>query len=98
MNSISFEDRKTVYLEAIKTYGSEHQLNKFDEELGEFLTELGRMRNGRGDRNKFADELADLTIMLEQMRFIYGLNPEVCRRMDYKVLRLRGRINSLTEE
>ena len=90
---IAYPERKAIYREAIKNYGEENQLNKFVEELGEFLTELGRIRSGRGDKVKFADELADLTIMLEQLRLIFNVNDEVCARMDYKVRRLEGRLS-----
>ena len=50
------------------------------------------MRNGYGHRFNFSDELADLTIMLEQLRMIFGVNDAVCERMDYKILRLQARL------
>ena len=50
------------------------------------------MRNGRGDRELFADELADLTIMLEQLCLIYDVNDLVCEHMDLKAIRLQHRI------
>lgn len=89
MSHVVYESRRNVYRAAVNHFGSEHQLNKFDEELGEFLTEYGRMRNGgRGDRKKLAEELADLTIMLEQLRLIFDINDLVVDYMDMKVLRL----------
>lgn len=92
MNKITYDERKAVYQEAIEKYGINHQLNKFDEELGEFLAEYGRMRNGEGDRDKFAEELGDLSIMLEQMRLVFGVNDLVCEHMDMKINRLRKRL------
>lgn len=93
MNAITYDERKAVYQEAIERYGVNHQLNKFDEELGEFLAEYGRMRNGEGDRDKFAEELGDLSIMLEQMRLIFGVNDLVCEHMDMKIRRLVERLS-----
>lgn len=93
MNAITYDERKAVYQEAIERYGVNHQLNKFDEELGEFLAEYGRMRNGEGDRDKFAEELGDLSIMLEQMRLIFGVNDLVCEHMDMKIRRLMDRLS-----
>lgn len=93
MNNITYEERKATYLEAFRRFGEEHQLNKFDEELGEFLAELGRMRNNEGDRDKFAEELGDLTIMLEQMRLIFNVNALTCSHMDLKILRLQSTMN-----
>lgn len=92
MNKFGYEERKAVYEAALQKWGAEAQVNKFTEELGEFLVELGRMRNGVGDRDAFAEELADLTIMLEQLRLIYGVDEMVCGNMDYKINRLMGRI------
>ena len=92
MNRISYEERRTVYEAALQKWGAEAQINKFTEELGEFLVELGRLRNGPGNRYDFAEELADLTIMLEQLRLIYGVDEMVCYNMDYKIDRLMGRI------
>lgn len=89
---IPYRERQTVCQSAIVKYGAEHQLNKFNEELGEFLAELGRMRNGEGNPEAFADELADLSIMLEQLRLIFGVNDEVWHHTDYKIDRLRRRI------
>ena len=92
MNQIGYEERKQTYAHALFRYGPVHQLNKFDEELGEFLTELGRMRNGDGNKANLAEELADLTIMLEQLRLIFEVNDDVCEWMDKKILRLQQRV------
>ena len=37
-------------------------------------------------------KIADVTIMLEQLRGIYGLNDAVCDHMDAKILRLQSRV------
>lgn len=91
-------ERRRIYCEAIEKYGEEHQCNKFDEELGEFLTEYGRIRNGANNLAAFAEELADLTIMLEQLAMIYGVEDEMAEQMDYKVRRLHGRIMGKGDE
>ena len=93
MNRITFEERKTVYAAALQKYGVDAQVAKFYEELGEFLTEFGRLLGGADNKDSVAEELADLTIMLEQLRQICGVDEEVCEYMDYKIYRLRGRIS-----
>ena len=35
-----------------------------------------------------AEEIADATIVLEQMRLLFNINDKVCEYMDYKVQRL----------
>lgn len=94
MNEIGYEARRAIYGEALQKFGPEHQMNKFDEELGEFLAEWGRMRNGEGDIEKMAEELADLTVMLEQLRLIFNVNEKVCEYMDQKILRLQKRLEN----
>lgn len=89
---ISYRERQFAYRAAIEKYGKQHQCNKFDEELGEFLAEYGRIRNGEGNPAAFAEELADLSIMLEQLRLIFGVHEEVCNQTDYKIQRLLLRI------
>ena len=91
-NKITYEERRAVYQAAIEKYGEKAQLTKAVEELGELIVEICHMRLGRGDREALADELADATIMCEQLRQIFDINDEVCDHMDYKVLRLSQRI------
>ena len=95
-NRIAYEERKAIYEMAIGLFGSEHQINKFDEELGEFLAEFARIRNNEGDIECFAEEMADLLIMLEQLRLIFGVNEKVGRYMDMKVMRLQRRMSAAT--
>ena len=91
---IPSEQRKEVYREAIERFGEDAQQNKFAEELGEFLTEYGRLRNGAHNLAAFAEELADLCIMLEQLAMIYCVEEVVADQMDYKVCRLAGRLSA----
>lgn len=58
------------------------------EELSEVQKELCKVYRGKGDMEHLAEEIADATIMLEQMRYFFGLNDMVCRKMDAKVQRL----------
>ena len=93
MNNIPYEERQVVYQAAIEKYGEEAQIKKAIEELGELLVSICHYPDGKCSREDLADELADATIMCEQLRQVYGINDEVCRRMDYKVLRLAQRIS-----
>lgn len=94
MNRVAYTERQSVYRAALRAWGQDAQVNKFVEELGEFLVEFSRMRNGGDNKEAFAEELADLTIMLEQLRLIYDVNDEVCAYMDYKIRRLQSRAGS----
>ena len=95
---VSQMQREDIYREAIAKYGAAHQINKFNEELGEFLTEYGRYLNGEDNEGKLAEELCDLTIMVEQLRIVFGIEDAVVDQMDYKVRRLSNRVHGKENE
>ena len=93
MNSITYDERKIVYQKALDKFGANAQITKAVEEMSELTKELCKYSLGAGDREALADEIADVTIMLEQLRLIFDVNDEVCRHMDAKVERLQDRID-----
>ena len=93
MNKITYEERAKVYASALDTYGLTCQLMKALEELSEVQIEIHRILSGRPNVFHLAEEVADATIMLEQVRQIFGINEEVCKFMDAKVLRLQHYID-----
>lgn len=92
MNKISYEERAKVYADACKTFGASGQLVVALEELSEVQKEICKVLRGEGSTLHLAEEVADATIMLEQIRQIFDFNTEVCRVMDEKVARLANRI------
>lgn len=92
MNQITYEERKAVYLTAKDAFGHTTQLTVALEELSEAQKEICKVLRGQGDLSKLAEEIADATIMLEQLREMFGLNEEVCQVMDEKVIRLKHTI------
>ena len=87
-NRISYEERKKTYLNALIGFGQTAQSVVAIEELSECQKEICKFLRGGGDRLHLAEEIADATIMLEQLRIMYGVNEDVCRIMDEKVERL----------
>ena len=87
-NRISYEERKKTYLNALIGFGQTAQSVVAIEELSECQKEICKFLRGGGDRLHLAEEIADSTIMLEQLRIMYGVNEDVCRIMDEKVERL----------
>ena len=81
-----------------KKWGTEAFLNEpfpiLDEEASKYLVACGLKGVGTDaiSVDALADEIADVTIMLEQLRMIYGLNDAVCDHMDAKILRLQSRV------
>lgn len=92
MNAIGYEERKGTYQVALETWGPEAQTMMAVEEMSELTKEICKLWRGKLDREALADEIADVTIMLEQIRLIYNLNDAVCTHMDRKIQRLQGRL------
>ena len=77
MNKINYEDRKKVYQAALNKWGADLQTMMAVEEMSELTKEICKIKRGKIDLDALADEIADVTIMLEQLREIYGLNDAV---------------------
>lgn len=91
-NRISYEDRKRVYGKALCAYGMETQLTVAIEEMSELTKEICKTFRGQQNTEAIAEEVADVTIMMEQIRYILGINDEVCTMMDIKIERLQERM------
>jgi len=89
---IPYSERRRVYEVAIDRYGIEAQLRMVIEEMSELTKELCKYFRGADNIEAIADEAADVTIMLEQLRLILGINDEVNEHMDAKVQRLDGKL------
>lgn len=105
MNKIGYEDRKFVYTHAIDKYGIKPQMMMVIEEMSEltkaickFFRVPGYLEPDEGIIDSIAEEAADVTIMLEQLRLILGINDSVCEHMDEKVERLAERLGLPKQE
>ena len=88
-----------VFKKAIETYGEAIQLVVLFEEMSELQKEVCKsFRFDRVTRKRYiAEELADVEIMLEQAKMIYGIDDDVeMWRLD-KVVRLKQRLGMLGE-
>lgn len=94
MNEIPYSTRSRIYAEALSTFGAPTQLVVALEEMSELQKEICKALRGEVNLPALAEELADVTIMAEQLRQIFNVNPWVCAQMDYKIRRLQQRIES----
>lgn len=62
----------TIYRRYVVHFGAEEQTRKAAEECVELSLELLHALDGRANMDKIAEEMADVEIMLEQLRLIYG--------------------------
>ena len=85
---IPYEERVKTYTNALIAYGEQRQIVKCREELAECQQVICKVVYGEDNKDHLAEEIADATIMLEQMRIIFNINDEVIRKMDSKIMRL----------
>lgn len=88
MNLIPYEERCKTYMNALITYGDRNQMVKCLEELAECQQAICKILIGGENFDHLAEEIADATITLEQMRLLFNINDAVCVYMDSKVQRL----------
>jgi len=64
------------------------------EEMSELQKEICKAKRGKHDPDALVDEIADVTIMLEQLQVIFGLRNLVFKHMDAKITRLKERLTT----
>ena len=89
---ICYAERVAVYESAIARNGMLLQAIVALEELSEAQKEVCKLLREEGDLEHLAEEVADATIMLEQLRIMFDINDRVCSYMDAKVQRLKDRL------
>lgn len=98
MNKISYDERCEVYRKALHRWG-DLQLIVAIEEMSEVIKSLTKIMRCPADEcsheqiDNIIEEVADATIMLEQLRPIFGIDEEVCEAMDKKIERLKERVS-----
>lgn len=92
MNKIDYPERCKTYTNAILAFGEQNQLIVAIEELSECQKEICKILRGGEDFLNLAEEVADATIMLEQIRLMFNINDCVCNFMDEKIKRLEDRV------
>ena len=97
MNKIPYEQRMRTYSKALICYGVKNQMIVALEELSECQKEICKLLRGEGNVQNLAEEIADATIMLEQMRTYFAINGMVYHQMDEKVSRLEKRMKEVRE-
>ena len=89
---MSKDRSKLIFI--IDTYGTKHQEDIAIEELSELQKAILKHRR-YGDKETeqaIIDEIADVQIMLEQLKIIYSCHKDVEERVEYKIDRQIKRI------
>ena len=88
-------EAKKILEKALDTYGSQAQITMVFEEMSELRKELCKYLRGKNDSETIehvAEEIADVEIMLEQMKLLFGIDDDVADYREEKILRLKWRL------
>ena len=84
---------KDILEKAIKTWGTHAQLLMVLEEMSELQKEiLKNINRGKDNIDDIIDETADVEIMLDQMKYIYGIDEAVANRIPLKLEKVKARL------
>lgn len=96
---MNYQEVTDTYKQAIDTYGVRSQKLMAIEEMSELTKEICKDFRGLLDREHLIEEMADVTIMLDQMLLIYKISGEEVGLMRIKkVERLKERLKKQNDE
>lgn len=84
-------ERNTLYTHAISKWGIDAQLLMVVEECSELLNAIAKYKRGREKESAIIEELADVSIMVDQMSLYFGKS-EFYRIKEEKLQRLYKRV------
>ncbi|MFQ8581080.1 MAG: hypothetical protein ACLSA6_00360 [Holdemania massiliensis] len=87
-------NKEELYKFAIERYGDEAQINQGIEEMAELIQAINKFRRNPCEETLkgIAEEIADVEIMLEQYKIIFGAMLPVNRIKSNKLQRLAERL------
>lgn len=86
--------QNSVCNRAVYTYGKTTQLIMAMEEMSELIQALSKDIRGKTDIENIAEEIADVEIMLAQLKIIFDCKDKVNSKRCRKISRLEERLNS----
>ena len=86
------KDKCKLYRQALEKWGTAQIIIAF-EEMAELQKELSKYLRGRENTTEIAEEIADVEIMLEQMKILFDIYKKVEEFKKYKLERLAKRLN-----
>lgn len=83
---------RAVFTAALERYGKQAQVDMVMEEMAELQKELCKNLRGKKNKAEIAEEIADVSIMLDQMALLFKCEKNVQVERQYKVNRLLERL------
>lgn len=88
----------SILQRAIAKYGEEAQMKMALEEMSELQKEICKRWRGKDNRDAIIEEVADLEIMLDQLKLMLDIQYHVQQARQDKLLRLQGRLEETGNE
>jgi NTP pyrophosphatase (non-canonical NTP hydrolase) len=85
------EEQRKIQQTALNTHGIIKQQWMLIEECGELLNAIAKSKRDRAGKDEIITELADVSIIVEQMAFFYG-EEDFNKEKERKLLRLKERL------
>lgn len=83
---------------AVDTWGQDAQAKMLLEEMAELQKEICKAWRGKQNTAEIAEEVADVEIMLEQIKLIFGIGDAVDVYLEAKLERLRLRLQDAAKQ
>lgn len=86
---------RQIYKQAIEKWGTDAQILMVFEEMSELQKELCKNWRGKDNAEQIAEEIADVEIVLAQLKMIYGISGIVRQFHEEKLMRLEQRLKDV---
>ena len=85
-------DEESILKDALYTFGPDCQQKILLEEMAELQKEICKRWRGANNLDEISEEMADVYIMLDQMKIFFGNAEQIERNRRFKLRRLAARI------
>ena len=86
------EHREIIYRKAFDRFGKVNQITVAIEELSELQKELCKVLRGNMNIENVVEEIADVEIMIEQLRIMFNADRDIDKVKAQKIDRLKCRM------
>mgnify|MGYP000917593903 CR=1 FL=1 len=96
--SLETIDSREICREALTQWGEQAQITMVFEEMAELQKELCKYLRGKDVTEAIAEEIADVELMLEQMKLLFNIEEQVEDVKRCKLMRLSQRLATTEAE
>lgn len=85
-------DEQQIFRDALYTFGPDNQQKVLLEEMAELTKEICKRWRGADNLEEISEEMADVSIMLDQMKILFDNADRIERIRRFKTRRLAARV------